>query len=555
MKLYHFRTKPNPACPPSLKGGRIGWLGVILFLLLSACNFSPRGSQPAVQAAQIDVQIAVDGETRDLQAPTGATVQQVLDKAGITLATADRVEPPLYTVLNQSGTSLRVVRVKEEFTVEETVIPFERRMLQTESLPQQQELLAQRGENGLKEITYRIVYEDGVPISRRAVSENVLKEAVPEILMVGIQAPFSPVNIPGRLVYLLGSNAWMMEQSTGVRKPVVTTGDLDGRVFSLSTDGSWLLFTRRSEKKDEINTLWAANLSADPVVLLDLKVSNVVHFADWVPGSTIRVAYSTVEPRPAAPGWQANNDLRYLTIYKSGAGSFSSVNFSQSIGGSYGWWGIGYAWAPDGLSLAYSNSNGTGLVGVTKEENPLPLLVFPPFQTHADWAWVPGVSWGPDRQVLYTVDHVAPPGSSSPEESPQFDLTAIPISTTVPLHLASDVGMFAYPVASPIQEQQNGEKGYQVAFLQARFPKQSGTSPYTLVVMDRDGSNQRLLFPPAGEPGLDPQQVVWSPKPLEDTGAFAIAVLYRGNLWLVDADSGLARQITGDGLTSRISWR
>jgi hypothetical protein len=115
--------------------------------------------------------------------------------------------------------------------------------------------------------------------------------------------------------------------------------------------------------------------------------------------------------------------------------------------------------------------------------------------------------------------------------------------------------MFAYPLASPLQEGKNGEQGYQVAYLQASFPKQSGTSPYTLVVMDRDGSNQHLLFPSAGEPGLDPQQVVWSAKPLEDTGGFAIAVLYRGNLWLVDAASGLARQITGDGLTSRISWR
>jgi hypothetical protein len=524
-------------------------------LVLAACNFSPRGNQPAAQAEQITVEVTADGGMRTVQVAAGATVQQVLDKAGITLATADRVEPALYTVLDRSGASVQVVRVKEEFTVEEAIIPFERRMLQTESLPQQQELLAQRGENGLKEITYRIVYEDGVPVSRRAVNEQVVKEATPEILMVGIQAPFAPVNIPGRLVYLLGSNAWMMEQSTGVRKPVVTTGDLDGRIFSLSSDGTWLLFTRRSDKKDEINTLWAANLTADPVALLDLKVANVVHFADWVPGSTIRVAYSTVEPRPAAPGWQANNDLRYLTIYKSGAGSFSTVKFSHSIAGSYGWWGVSYAWAPDGLSLAYSNSDGVGWVGVTKEETPQPLLVFPPFQTRADWAWVPGVAWGPDRQVLYTVDHVAPPGSASPEESPQFDLTAIPISNTVPLHLASDVGMFAYPVTSPIQERKNGEKAYQVAYLQARFPKQSGTSPYSLVVMDRDGSNQRVLFPEAGEPGLDPQQVVWSSAPLEDTGSFAVALLYRGNLWLVDAASGLARQITGDGLTSRITWR
>jgi len=63
------------------------------------------------------------------------------------------------------------------------------------------------------------------------------------------------------------------------------------------------------------------------------------------------------------------------------------------------------------------------------------------------------------------------------------------------------------------------------------------------------------LFPPQGEPGLEPQQVVWSPAPLSSERAHAIAVLNQGNLWLVDSRSGEAWQITGDGLTKKISWR
>jgi hypothetical protein len=129
----------------------------------------------------------------------------------------------------------------------------------------------------------------------------------------------------------------MMEGTTGSRKALINTGDLDGRVLALSDDGSWLLYTRQSTNPEAINELWAANLSIEPVESLDLKVANVVHFAGWVPGSNNRVVYSTVEPRLAAPGWQANNDLKYLTIYERRAASECGVHCQP--GGSYGWWG------------------------------------------------------------------------------------------------------------------------------------------------------------------------------------------------------------------------
>jgi len=172
-----------------------------------------------------------------------------------------------------------------------------------------------------------------------------------------------------------------------------------------------------------------------------------------------------------------------------------------------------------------------------------------PMQTGEDWAWVPGVTWGEDGNVLYTVSHEAP------EDSQLFHLAAVPLAGGAPVPLVEEAGMFAYPVASPALASNEGSGLYQVAFLRATFPRQSESSPYRLVVMDRDGSNQNILFPPQGEPGLEPQQVVWSPAPLSSERAHAIAVLNQGNLWLVDSRSGEAWQITGDGLTKKISWR
>jgi len=170
---------------------------------------------------------------------------------------------------------------------------------------------------------------------------------------------------------------------------------------------------------------------------------------------------------------------------------------------------------------------------------------------------VPGITWGPDGNALYTVDHVAQPGAVSPEESQTFDLAAVLMGGGPSLHLVSQTGMFAYPMTSPLQIQPTGEIDYQVAFLQAIFPEQSETSRYRLVVMDRDGSNHRLLFPPEESTGLEPQLNwgAWSPAPMESSNNYAIAVLHQGNLWLVDAISGETIQVTGDGLTTRVIWR
>jgi hypothetical protein len=96
--------------------------------------------------------------------------------------------------------------------------------------------------------------------------------------------------------------------------------------------------------------------------------------------------------------------------------------------------------------------------------------------------------------------------------------------------------------------------GYRVGFLQAIFPDQSDSSRYTLVVMDRDGANRQVIFPSEGSPGLDPQQIIWAPQAPNDSGGL-VAVIYQGNLWLVDAITGESHQITGDGLASRLDWK
>ena len=160
----------------------------VAILFLSAC------APPQATQQLIEVNITADGKTFDVQLPAGSTVQQALDRAGLSLNTLDRTEPPAYTVLSEAA-KIRLIRVTEEFDVEQVILPYERRTLRNESLPVEQEMLIQRGKNGLQEITYRRVFEDGVEVSSQPIPVNsvILEEPLPEIRMIGVQVPFAPV--------------------------------------------------------------------------------------------------------------------------------------------------------------------------------------------------------------------------------------------------------------------------------------------------------------------------------------------------------------------------
>jgi hypothetical protein len=513
--------------------------------LLAACQ------PPQIKPADITVQVTADGMTKAVSVPAGSTVQNALDAARISLGQIDQVAPPAYAVLS-SGDKISVIRVEEQYETEQAVVPFDRQELKNESLPAGESLLIQAGQNGLDEITIRHVYENGIETGESTVSDVVLKAPIPEILMIGVQNPFTPVSIPGILAYLTGGNAWIMQESTSNRRPLVTSGDLDGRIFSLSPDGHWLLFSRKSSlsSDQEINTLWVVSTTLPNPTPIDLRVANVVHFAAWQPGAQYTIAYSTVEPQATAPGWQANNDL-YLLQFDGQTQTAKAPTqiLDSSAGGVYGWWGMSFAWSPDGQNLAYVRPDEVGLVDQNNKVLD-PLQEITPLNTYADWAWTPGLAWGSDSHNLYMVVHAPSEGLLSPEDSPNFDLVALSLTDGAEVDLVQKTGMFAYPVASPVRTTGTAS-GYQIAFLQAIFPAQSATSRYRLWVMDQDGSNAQALFPAEGLTGLEPQNPVWAPS----GDSSWIAVLYDSNLWLVDASSGQSQQVTGDGLTSCIDWK
>ena len=520
---------------------------LLLMLLAGMVLTSCTGIFPA---SNIKVTVKVEGNQNLIDLPSGKTVQDALDMAGIKMGTLDRADPPIFTVLTQT-TTVTVKRVREDYKTEEKIVPFQQQTLKNESMPEKQTLIIQKGVNGKQQITYRLVLEDNIEVSRSIAKTETLTEALPEIVMVGVQAPFTPVSIPGKLVYLTGNNAWIMEGSTSNRIPVATTGDLDGRIFSISPKGDYLLFSRKTQQditQGNINSLWFVDLTEKSAQPVPLNLKNIIHFADWVPDKGLTIAFSTVEPRSTAPGWQANNDLHLLSFGNTGLAINKTDLINPNSGGIYGWWGSDFAFSPDGALLAYSRPDGVGLVDL-KTGRQTSLFGESPVQTRSDWAWVPGISWAYDHTLLYTVAH-QPKAGSSDEASPNFDLISLILRDNTPvISLAPISGMFAYPSASPMLLANQ----FDVAYLQAIFPDQSETSRYRLVVMDQDGSNRQVLFPSEGSPGLEPQQVVWSPAG-PDKGNLWVSVVYQGNLWLVNPDSAQNQQVTGDGTITRLDW-
>lgn len=517
-----------------------------LLLLLCALVVLTSCRSPQATSPDIKINITADGATRFFTTAAGSTVTQALQAAGLTIGNLDRTEPPAYTVL-KDGDSITLTRVKEEFETEEQIIPFEKQIVRNESIPEGETRLVQAGVNGKEELTYRRVLENNVEISKSVVKTVILQEAVPEIVMVGAQASFAPLPLPGKLVYLAGGNAWIIDTSTANRTPLVTTGDLDGRIFSLSPRGDYLIFTRKSTKPadKEINQLWAVRTNGTKP--FNTGIVNVVHFADWIP-NTGSFAYSTVEPRSTSPGWQANNDLLRYSI---STGEKRKI-IEPNSGGVYGWWGMNFAFSPDGR-LAYARPDGIGTVDLDGKALK-PLVSITPFNTHSDWAWLPSIAWGADGKTLYYITHAPPPSLVSAEDSPFFDLDAISFANNGNAQIAEKSGMFSYLAVSSVQPSSR-ERPYEVAYLQAIFPEQSETSRYRVVVMDRDGSNRRTIFPANDAPGLEPQTPVWAPDAIEGQAGDFIAVIYQGNLWLVDSGNGQSYQITGDGLVTRIDWK
>lgn len=490
---------------------------------------------PGCQRASIAVIVQADGNRQQVVL-AGGTVRDALAAAGITLGALDRVQPDLYVELTP-GMVIQVTRVEERYETERITVPYTRKVVVNEALPSGETRLIQLGMNGEDEVTYRVVLEDGQVVERIRVSQVPIKPPQDELVAVGATHSLRTVPIEGTVAYLAAGNAWVMRGNSAARRPLTTEGDLDGRVFELSPDGRWLLYTRRLEGDIEtpLNQLWMVKTTVVGESPISLPVRGVL-YAQWSPDGK-QIAYSTAERTTSPPGWRAHNDL-----WIGEADPRAIVRATQVItahsGGIYGWWGSKFAWSPQGGAFAYAQADQVGIYDVLSATHTV-LRDFAPYNTYSEWVWTPDLSWSPDGRFLAAVVHGEPLANEDAQDSPLFDLWLFATDGSLQARVAERVGMWSAP--------HWGRRG--LLHGQAVDALHSMDSRYTLILRDHDGSNPRQLFPQGEGTGvLPPPEIAWSPSG-ED-----FLFVYNGNLYLGNIHGRIPQQLTSTGQISRPRW-
>lgn len=129
------------------------------------------------------IEVQCDGKTysQDMEAET---VGDVLKELNITPGKDDRVTPAVTEVVTE-GMKIVVNRVTFDTVVETEETEYETVYEDDSSMAKGQEEVSVKGENGQKEVTYKVTYVDGVEESREVVSETVTKEPINKVVKVG----------------------------------------------------------------------------------------------------------------------------------------------------------------------------------------------------------------------------------------------------------------------------------------------------------------------------------------------------------------------------------
>ncbi len=507
---------------------------------LIACAIFLAACGPGREPDQISITLIADNETRPLVMPHEQTVRDVLKAQSITLGELDRVRPPETTPL-QGGMSITVTRIVQQTQIVTQAVPFTTQIIPDTALPSGQRQIQQAGHNGTLQITYRATYEDGQITSRDEIDRQTIDLPTAEIARVGLQ-DFSTTTFSGTLAYLSSHNAFVLRALSTNKRPLTTQGDLDGRVFALSPDGRWLLYSRAVTTT--LNSLWLVDTMLAKPEARSLKINGVL-WANFSPDGK-SIAFTRAEAVPGEPGWRAYNDLSVAAFNTGQMGSAKTI-VPQSSTAQYSWWGTTYTWSPDSKWIAYANTESIGVISISARlTNTIEIGRFAAYNTRSTWAWTPIVSWSPDSRFIVAAIHAPSPTSDPNEDSPAFDVNAIAADGSFNMRLINAAGMWSAP-----RWTSSSLAASKIVFGVSDTPFASDVSRYRLFVMDRDGSNHTLLFPAADSIGLDGL-------PDYDLAPDnrSLIVSYQGDLYIVDIASTniISRRITAEGTASHPRW-
>ena len=130
------------------------------------------------------------GEKTEVHMLAG-TVEEAISRANIQLDASDEVYPVKDSFIS-SGMSINIVDVETSVITEEEPIYYKELTKNDSSLEKGKTVLKTKGENGVQKNTIEITYKNGVEYSRKTIKEEVIKEAVNEVKLIGTYVKPAP---------------------------------------------------------------------------------------------------------------------------------------------------------------------------------------------------------------------------------------------------------------------------------------------------------------------------------------------------------------------------
>ena len=126
----------------------------------------------------------VDGNTTTVRKTTYKKVEDILKELNITLGEKDEVTPGLNKEVATVDT-IKIARTGKTTETKKEVIKFETKEEKDDSKYVDEKVTKVEGKNGEKEVTYNVVREKGIEVSREVASEKVITEATAKVVVVG----------------------------------------------------------------------------------------------------------------------------------------------------------------------------------------------------------------------------------------------------------------------------------------------------------------------------------------------------------------------------------
>lgn len=147
----------------------------------------------------VPIKVMVDGKELEINSAE-EVVSDMLKAEGIILNEKDKISPELTAGITED-LSIKITRVEEKLVTSTEKIPYRTITQQDNNMQKGSTKVLKDGEDGEKEVTTKITFEDGKEVSKERVGETIKKAAVNKIVAVGNLGWFTPSRGGSKVYY------------------------------------------------------------------------------------------------------------------------------------------------------------------------------------------------------------------------------------------------------------------------------------------------------------------------------------------------------------------